>query len=81
MNSINAAVAAVPITLLVVSNMASNTANISGADKASIQKTIYVTGGALLAAACVSQNGGAIIATALSLAAVVFVTKPLWFGA
>lgn len=81
MNSVEAAVAAVPITLLVVSNMASNTANISGADKGAIQKTIYLTGGALLAAAFVSGNGGAIIATALSLGIVAFVTKPLWFGA
>lgn len=80
MNSIEAAVAAVPITLLVVSNMASNTANISGADKGAVQKTIMVTGGALMAAAFVSGNGGAIIATALSLAAVVFVTKSLWFA-
>lgn len=81
MNSLTAAVVAAPFTLLVMSNMASNTANITGSDVNAIRKTTYVTAGVLLAAAVVSGNGGIIVSTALALAATAYLTTPLWFGA
>lgn len=77
--SLMAAAIAAPATLFVMSNVASSTQQISG-NAASVKRTLYVTGGTLLASAIATGDGTIFVSTAIAVAAVVYLTYPLYFG-
>lgn len=74
-----AAAIAAPATLFVMSNVASATAQINGENE-NVKRTLYVTGGVLLASSIATGDGTIFLSTALALAAVLYLTYPIYFG-
>lgn len=73
-----AAILAVPSTLFTVTGMAGVTNGVTGGNPDAIRRTLYVTGGLLLATAIVSNNTGVVISTSIALAASTYITFVLW---
>jgi len=78
--NIMAAAIAAPATLFVMSNVASSTAQISHDTDKAVKRTMYVTGGVLLASAIATGDATIFLSTAIAVAAVVYLTYPIYFG-
>lgn len=77
-DSTTGVVVAVPTTLLVLAAVGGATAQITQADPSAIKRSLWVTGGVLLAASAASGNIAAVAGTAIAVGAVVYMTKDIW---
>jgi len=74
-----AAVVAVPSTMLVVGTMAGITAQVTHGDRESVKRAVYTSSVVLVTASLVTKRSSVIAATVLSVAAVIYITHPIWF--
>ncbi len=78
MNPVLSGVTNAPTAMLVVGAMAGITAQITDRDKAAVRQSIIVTSAVVVLASFIGGGVPAGVASAISVGAVVYLTRPIW---